>query len=402
MRFADIAGFAWASLGGTRTRTLLMVLAMAIGVAAVVILTSLGEGARQYVVGQFSSLGTHLVIVFPGKTETGGGFANTMVGRSPRDLTIEDALAVSRSRYVSRVAPLSVGTALLSFERRNREVPVLGSTASLLEVRKMVLAQGSFLPAGDARNAVPVCVLGWKVREELFGASPALGQSVRIGDRRFRVIGVLAPQGQSLGFNTDEFVVIPVASAQQLFNSPSLLRILVEATGRELVEKAKAEVIEIIKSRHEGEEDVTVVTQDAVLATFDRILRTLTFAVAGIAAISLAVAGILIMNVMLISVSQRTREIGLLKALGAAPAQIRNLFFAEAAMLSLIGAIAGLLLGETGSLLISQIYPALPAGAPFWAVVAALGTALATGIGFSVMPARRAARLDPVASLARR
>ena len=402
MRFADIAAFAWASLKGTRTRTLLMALAMAIGVAAVVILTSLGEGARQYVVGQFSSLGTHLVIVFPGKTETGGSFANTMVGRSPRDLTIEDALAVSRSRYVTRVAPLSVGTALLSFGRRSREVPVLGSTASLLEVRKMALAQGSFLPPGDARNAVPVCVLGWKVREELFGASPALGQSVRIGDRRFRVIGVLATQGQSLGFNTDEFVVIPVASAQQLFNSFSLLRILVEAKSREMVEKAKADVIEIIKSRHEGEEDVTVVTQDAVLATFDRILRTLTFAVAGIAAISLAVAGILIMNVMLISVSQRTREIGLLKALGAAPAQIRNLFFAEAAMLSLIGAIAGLLLGETGSLLISQIYPALPAGAPLWAVAAALGTALATGIGFSVMPARRAARLDPVASLARR
>ncbi len=402
MRFADIAGFAWASLKGTRTRTLLMVLAMAIGVAAVVMLTSLGEGARQYVVGQFSSLGTHLVIVFPGKTETGGGFANTLVGRSPRDLTIEDALAVSRSRYVTRVAPLSVGTALLSVGRRSREVPVLGSTASLLEVRRMTLAQGSFLPPGDARNAVPVCVLGWKVRAELFGASPALGESVRIGDRRFRVIGVLAPQGQSLGFNTDEFVVIPVASAQQLFNSFSLLRILVEAKGREMVEKAKADVIEIIKSRHEGEEDVTVVTQDAVLATFDRILRTLTIAVAGIAAISLAVAGILIMNVMLISVSQRTREIGLLKALGAAPAQIRNLFFAEAAMLSLIGAIAGLLLGETGSLLISQIYPALPAGAPLWAVAAALGTALATGIGFSVMPARRAARLDPVASLARR
>ena len=392
MRFVDIAGFAWTSLKGTRTRTLLMVLAMAIGVAAVVILTSLGEGARRYVVGQFSSLGTHLVIVFPGKTETGGGFANTMVGRSPRDLTIEDALAVSRSRYVTRVAPLSVGTALMSFGRRSREVPVLGSTASLLEVRKMTLAQGSFLPPGDARNAVPVCVLGWKVREELFGASPALGQSVRIGDRRFRVIGVLATQGQSLGFNTDEFVVIPVASAQQLFNSFSLLRILVEAKSRETVEKTRADVIEIIKSRHEGEEDVTVVTQDAVLATFDRILRTLTF----------AVAGILIMNVMLISVSQRMREIGLLKALGAAPAQIRNLFFAEAAMLSLIGAIAGLLLGEAGSLLISQIYPALPAGAPLWAVAAALGTALATGIGFSVMPARRAARLDPVASLARR
>jgi putative ABC transport system permease protein len=402
MRLADILGFAWISLSGSRTRAALMMIAMAIGVAAVVVLTSLGEGARRYVVGEFSSLGTNLVIVFPGKTETSGGFANTMVGRSPRDLTIDDALAIGRSRHVARVAPLNIGSALLSYERRSREVAVLGSTAELLDVRKMALTQGGFLPRGDARNAVPVCVLGSKLRKELFGAEPALGKTVRIGDRRFRVLGVLAPQGQSIGLNTDELVIIPVASAQQLFDTPSLLRILVEARDRDLVDAVRRDAIAIVKTRHEGEEDVTVVTQDAVLATFDRILRTLTFAVAGIAAVSLAVAGILIMNVMLISVSQRTREIGLLKALGAAPRQIRTLFFAEALVLSLIGATAGLMIGEAGSYLIGRIYPALPSGAPPWAIAAALGTALATGIVFSVAPARRAARLDPVSALARR
>ena len=402
MKTADIIGFAWVSLKGARTRTALMIVAMSIGVAAVVVLTALGEGARRYVVGEFSSIGTNLVIVFPGKTETSGGFASTIVGRAPRDLTIEDAQALARSRHVARVAPLNVGSAMLSYERRSREVPVLGSTADLLEVRKFTLAQGRFLPPGNATQALSVCVLGWKVREEIFGAEPALGKMLRIGDRRFRVIGVLAQQGQSLGMNTDELVAIPVASAQQLFNTPGLFRILVEARGREMVEGARDDAISILKARHENEEDVTVITQDAVLATFDRILRTLTYAVAGISAISLAVAGILIMNVMLIAVSQRTREIGLLKAVGAEPGQIRNLFLAEAVVLSLLGAAAGLVLGQLGSLAISQLYPALPPGAPLWAILAALGTALATGIAFSVAPAQRAARLDPVNALARR
>jgi putative ABC transport system permease protein len=186
-----------------------------------------------------------------------------------------------------------------------------------------------------------------------------------------------------------------------LFNTSSLFRILIEARGRESIARAKQDALEILAQRHDGEKDVTVVTQDAILATFDRILRALTLAVAGIAAISLSVAGILIMNVMLIAVSQRRQEIGLLKAIGAAPAQIRALFFAEAAVLSFAGALAGLALGLLGSFVIGRIYPVLPSVPPWWAVVAAFGTALATGILFSMAPARRASRLDPVESLAR-
>jgi putative ABC transport system permease protein len=216
------------------------------------------------------------------------------------------------------------------------------------------------------------------------------------------VIGVLAPQGQSLGFNTDELAILPVASAQALFNQASLLRVLVEARSREDIARAKQAIARIIKARHEGEEDVTVVTQDAVLATFDRVLRALTLAVGGIAAISLAVAGILIMNVMLIAVSQRTGEIGLLKALGAAPGGIRLLFVAEAALLSLVGGLTGLVLGEFGSYVIGEIYPILTVTPPRWAVAAALATAMVTGIGFALLPARRAARLDPVRALYRR
>ncbi|NNM79131.1 MAG: FtsX-like permease family protein, partial [Gallionella sp.] len=239
-------------------------------------------------------------------------------------------------------------------------------------------------------------------KRELFGQQNAIGAWVRLGDRRFRVVGVMASQGESMGFNTDEIVIVPVASAHLLFNTSGLFRILVEAKSRDTILAAQRETEAIIVRRHHGERDVTVITQDAVLATFDRILRALTLAVGGIAAISLSVAGILIMNVMLIAVSQRVKEIGLLKALGAPAVQIRNLFFAEAILLSGIGSVVGLLLGEAGVLLIGQIYPSLPVSAPWWAVVAAIGTSLGTGILFSVWPARRAARLDAVTALAGR
>jgi putative ABC transport system permease protein len=402
MRPQDILRFAWGSLRGYPSRTALMAIAMAIGVGAVIVLTGLGEGARRYVMSQFTSLGTNLVIVFPGRSDTAGVAGRMFLGQTPRDLTLDDALALTRSRGVVSVAPLAVGSALISLGGRSREVPVIGSTTQWLHIRRLQMAQGSFLPPGDARAATPVCVVGATVRAELFGNAAAVGQQVRIGDRRVRVIGVLASQGQQLGFNTDEIVIVPVAFAQSLFNTNTLLRILVEARSRDALDLVKAEVADTIQARHEGELDVTVVTQDAVLATFDRVLRALTLAVGGIAAISLGVAGILIMNVMLIAVSQRTREIGLLKAVGAAPSQIRMLFFAEAVVLSSIGAAVGLAIGLAGNALIVQFYPLLPAAPPGWAIAAALITAMMTGVLFSILPARRAARLDPVIALSRR
>ena len=401
MKFIDVLQFALGSLRGSRARTLLMILAMSIGVAAVVVLTGLGEGARRYVVNEFSSLGTNLVIVLPGRTETAGIGPGMLIGQVPREITLDDAQALLRSRAIARIAPLAIGATHISRDALNREVAVLGSTADLLEVRHMILGQGQFLPAGDIHSGESVCVLGAQIKRDLFGQQNAIGAWVRLGERRFRVIGVLAAQGESMGFNTDEIVIVPIASAHMLFNTSGVFRILVEAKSRDAIELAKHDAEQILFQRHNGEKDVTVITQDAVLATFDRILRALTLAVGGIAAISLAVAGILIMNVMLIAVSQRVKEIGLLKALGAPAAQIRNLFFAEAVLLSSVGSLAGLALGEIGIRVIAQIYPSLPLAAPWWAVLAALGTALGTGTLFSVWPARRAARLDPVMALAR-
>lgn len=402
MRPIDLIRFARDAATGNPLRASLLVLAMAIGVAAVVVLTALGDGARRYVMNEFSALGSNLVIVLPGRSQTGGFSPGNAITNTTRDLTIDDAQALQRASAVVRVAPLVVGTSEISAHGKLREVLVAGTVSQYLELRHTVMAQGRFLDAGDWRRGAGEAVIGAKVRTEIFGSEPAMGQLVRIGDRRVRIVGVLASAGQGLSMNTDEMVFVPVALAQSMFNTNTLFRILVEANGRGSVEAAKAQVQDIIAARHEGEKDVTVITQDAVLSTFDRLLGALTLGVAGIAAISLAVAGILVMNVMLVSVSQRTSEVGLLKALGATAGGIRAIFLTEASILSLAGALLGYVLGQTGAAFIRHLYPTFPAYPPDWAVFAGLATALATGVIFGVLPARRAALLDPVNALAKR
>jgi len=383
-----------------RIRSVLIVLAMSLGVAAVVVLTALGDGARNFVINQFSSIGTNLLVVLPGRAETAGSFPGAVLGQTPRDLTLRDAQLLGRIPQVKRYAPLSIGTAELSTANRLREVTVLGSNENLIPIRHMKLAQGSFLTRGSERSAQ--IVLGVKIADEFFPRIPAIGQRIRLGDSRFLVSGVLAPQGESMGFNTDEIVIIPVDYAQALFNTTSLFRILVEAKNHGQIVSTKQAILTTLKQSHDGEDDSTVITQDAVLATFDRILNALTLAVAGIAAISLIVAGILVMNVMLVAVNQRTAEIGLLKAIGATSADIRRLFFTEAAWLSLVGALLGFLFGQLGSLIIRITYPQLPAWAPAWASLAAIGIALFTGIAASTFPAIKASRLNPVAALSKK
>ena len=402
MRARDAIAFALASLAFSRVRTLLMLLAMSIGVAAVVVLTAIGNGARHYVVDQFSSLGTNLVIVVPGRAETAGGAATTLVGETPRDLTLDDARSLLRGDALRRMAPFNLGEIAVSYRGRERQAPLLGSTAALLPIHHLEMARGSFLPEEDMEIARPVCVLGATISRELFGRQNPLGEMVRLGGFRCRVIGVLASQGRSLGHDTEELVVVPVAFAQMLLNTEGLFRILVEAREPESIPRLKDFILDTIARRHYGEEDITIVTQDSVLATFERILGALTLSVAGIAAISLVVAGILIMNVMLMAVAQRTAEIGLCKAIGASRRQIMVLLVTEALLLSAVGGLLGLAIGLAGSRLARSLYPELSAGPPSWAMVAALGTALATGLIFSLLPARRAARLDPIQALGRR
>ncbi len=378
-----------------------MLLAMAIGVGSVMVLTALGEGARRYVTNEFSQLGTNLLIVLPGRSETTGG-APPIMGETPRDLTLQDAIVLTRNRSIHQVAPIAVGSAPVSHKQLEREVNILGSTADLMSVRQLELRRGRFLPEGDPNRGTAVAVLGSKLKKELFGNQKALGQWIRISDRRFRVIGILRSRGQSLGTDMSDIAIIPVASAQSLFNTSSLFRILVKARSRSSLPQAKNDILATIKERHDGEDDVTVITQDAMLTTFDDIFLALTMTVGGIAAISLAVAGILIMNVMLVAVSQRTAEIGLLKALGSPGRQVLRIFLVEASLLSVTGAVIGVGVAFFGIWVLEQLFPDFPLSIPLWSFAAAIAVAMITGLLFGVLPAKRAAALDPVLALSGR
>ena len=392
--------FALQAMRGHRLRSILTLLGFGIGVAAVVLLTALGEGARAYVTNEFMSLGSNLLIILPGKTETTGNAP--IIGGTPNDLTLSDMEAVRR--HVPRIrdiAPISAGTAQVGYGDRRRQATIFGTTASYLDVRHMAVTAGEFLPEIDPDRQAPVAVIGQTILRELFPSENPLGKSIRIGDWRFRVVGVLEPKGSQLGMNMDDLVFIPVASSLKIFNQSSLFRLVIEVGAHSELEDVRKQVLRILSERHGGEEDVTILTQDSVITAFNRILAALTLSLAGIAAVSLSVAGIGIMNVMLVSVSERTSEIGLLKAIGATPRDIQRVFLVEAILLSLTGGLVGLLAGYAGAAVLGQAFPALPARPPLWAVAAALVVSFGAGIGFGVLPARRAARLDPVTALAR-
>ena len=400
MSFLDLVGFALRALRGHRLRTGLSLLGVAIGVAAVVTLTALGEGARRYVLGQFAAVGTNMVIVLPGKTETAGAMPG--IGGVPHDLTLDDALAVARGVHeVDKLAPMVVGTETVAYEERRRQVALFGSTHEALEVRRLGIAQGRFLPPLAWDRGAPIAVLGSNTARELFPAADPVGQVVRVGDWRMRVIGVLEPRGQQLGVDMDDVVIVPVATAMKMLNRSGLFRLVIQVRSYADLQRTKQAVVRLLRERH-GEEDVTVITQDAVVSAFSSILGALTMALSGIAAVSLAVAGVGIMNVMLVSVSERTREVGLLKALGAGRGQILAAFLAEAILISSAGGLLGLALGWAAVRVLVAIYPALPASPPPWAVLAAFSLSVAVGGVFGVLPARRATRLDPVAALAGR
>jgi putative ABC transport system permease protein len=400
MTARDLFAFAVGALAGHRLRTALSLAGVAIGVVSVVLLTSLGEGARLYVAGEFSALGANLVIVMPGKSDTTG--VAPMVMGVAHDLTLDDVEALRRRvTGAVRVAPLAAGVASVQYADRSRDSVVTGTTAEWRVMRNVQLSSGQYLPEGDG-SARAVCVLGATVARELFHEANPLGESVRIGGERYRVIGVAAARGQSLGMNLDEVVQVPVLRAMQLFNLSSASRVLIEGRSAESVATLKADALAVLRERHGGQEDVTVLTQDSIMATFGTILTTLTEVLAGIAAISLTVAGIGIMNVMLVAVSERVREIGLLKALGATEPQVLRVFLTEAAVLTTLGGLAGLALASVAIAALRWMYPSFPTQAPWWAVVGAILVSLAVGLAFGALPARRASRLDPVIALAKR
>jgi len=400
MRFYDIIFLAFSTLVRYPLRTLMLLIATSIGVMAVILLTAVGEGARDYITGEFRDMGTNLLIVIPGKNETsGGGSPVDLAGVAPRDLTVEDAISLRQIEAIKNIAPIVIGETPAQFNGLERSVPIIGTTPSFLAVRKWEMATGNFLPGVTLDRSPPVCVIGKEVESELFGKNKAIGQWLRVGDRRCRVTGIIGTEGRAVGIDAQKVVVMPVSLATALFNRPSLFRIGIEARNTWEMEQIKKDIIRIIKKRHQGKEDITVIRQDSVMKSFDNIFNVLTMALGSIASISLFVAGILIMNVMLVAVSQRQAEIGLLKAIGAKNNQINHLFITEAIILSGSGALLGLVLGHTVTQILKVAFPTFNFLPPLWASFVSLLVALISGVVFGLLPARRAAKLDPVIAL---
>lgn len=302
---------------------------------------------------------------------------------------------------IRMVAPLTMATGGVAWQERRREVAVVGTTAEFLPLRGLRIATGRFLPVSEWRRGERVAVLGRTVQRELFGERNPLGEPIRIDDWRFRVVGVLERRGQSLGMNLDDLVLIPVAAHMKVFNRSSLFRIMARAHAFDELDAARDDIRALLTARHGDEEDVTVVTQDALLSSFGRLLTILTVGLGGIAAISLAVAGLGVMNVMLVAVTERTAEVGLLRAIGVRRGQVAALFLAEAAALTAAGGVVGLGAGLLLVRLVRALFPALPATPPGWAIAAVLVLGTVVGLLAGAWPARRAARLDPILSLAR-
>jgi putative ABC transport system permease protein len=397
VHLGDQVSFSLSALNGYRLRSALSVLGIAIGVMAVILLTSIGEGTRRYVFTAFSQFGTNLLSVTPGKSKTTG--MPGVLGGTTRKLTIDDAEAIGRLPGVLKSQPQTTGLARVEAEGRGRSVPVYGATADLPEVLKVAVARGSFLPAGDPRRGASVAVLGPKLEHELFGETSGLGQIVRIGAGRFRVIGILAAKGKLLGFDLDDAAYIPIATHMRLFNLDGLEEIHVVFAPGEGTDRIVETVRTAMMARHRGEEDFTITTQAAMLEVFDNVMDAVTMSVGAMAGISLFVGAIGILTMMWIAVGERTSEIGLARALGASARQVESLFLFEAVALALVGGLVGVIGGLAISALLRSLVPGLPVETPIEFVLAAIAVSLVTGLASGVMPARRAAKLDPIEAL---
>ncbi len=396
MRAIDLARLAAGAVTAHRSRSLLTALGIAVGIAAVVLLTSIGEGVHRFVLQEFSQFGTNIIGVTPGKTET-FGISGAQVS-NVRPLSLDDAAALERLEQVVAVMPVVQGNAQVEFEGRTRRTMILGVGSALPQVWSMNVSAGRFLPPDDQRAPRAFVVLGSKVRSELFGNRNALGQRLRVGGGRYRVIGVMESKGQFLGFDLDDAVYIPAGKALELFNRESLMEIDLVYRAGASADSVRAGIERVLRARH-GSEDFTVTTQQQMLDVLGSVLDVLTFAVAALGGISLFVGGVGILTIMTISVRERRSEIGLLRAIGARRSQVLRLFLLESLLLSAIGGFAGLALGLGLAVALKFIAPALPVHPSLEYALLAELLAIVIGLTAGVLPARHAARLQPLDAL---
>ncbi len=396
MLLKDSVKLSLAALFSQRMRSFLTTLGITVGIASVVLLTSLGEGVHRFVLSEFTQFGTNLIGVTPGKSTTAGMSGGII--SNVRPLSMDDAAALKRIPNIIAVAPVVQGNAPVEFGKRSRRTYIFGVGPQAPKVWQIRVAKGHFFTADDPSASRAFAVLGSKVRDELFVGENPLGRRIRIGGERYRVIGVMESKGQLLGFDLDDAVYIPTSRALAIFNRDSLMEIdLLYATGSSADQVAK-KIKKLLMARH-GAEDFTIITQEQMLDVLGSVLGILTLAVGAVGGISLLVGGVGILTIMTIAVNERTAEIGLLRAIGAERRHILFLFIGEAVVLSSIGGLAGLIIGAGGAWFLGVAVPALPTHTPWSYVVLAEILAAFIGLLAGVLPAHRAANLDPIEAL---
>lgn len=396
MNALDTFHFAFRSLTAHRLRTILSASGIAIGIAAVILLTAIGDGIQRFVLSEFTQFGTNIVTIKPGRISTHGGSLGAI--GSARLLTIEDAMALKQSRYAQYTNANVVGNAEIRAQGRSRRVTVYGQGPDFAQAFNMQVAIGKFLPADDPRSPRAYVVLGAKVRTELFGDDNPLGALLQVGGSRFRVIGVMASKGQVLGFDLDDTVFIPTTRALEVFNRQGVMEINFSYPPDAPVQAVIDDIQRILVARH-GREDFTITPQKQMLSTLTTVLEVLKFAVAALGGISLLVGAVGMVTLMHIAVSERISEIGLLTALGATRARIRILFLLESIALSTLGGLAGLIIGTGIAWLLKILVGNLPVNIPWDYVLGALCLSILIGLAAGVVPAMRAAKLNPVDAL---
>lgn len=397
MQFSQIIRLSLVALRTNKARSFLTMLGVIIGVTSVILLISVGSGLQKYITNQVESIGSNLLIIMPGKLDLsklgqgGGGFGvNFMASK----LTVRDAENLqNNAKFIEKAMPAAALQGAVKYKEEKMYMEMIGATANLTGVFNVPLAMGDYFDEADDRSGRKVAIIGSDVAKDLFGGEDPLGKRIVINTYRFDVKGVLKNKG--VAGNTEDHVIIPLTTAMRISNQDKVSVIYAKAISPDKVDAAISEAKSVLLERLKDDE-FTILTQKEMLSAVSAILGTLTVALSGIAAISLVVGGVGIMNIMLVSVTERTREIGLRKALGATTRVILVQFLIEAVVLSVGGGLIGVLLGSSISLLLNQF---IPAQVTFWAVLLAFVVSAVVGVVFGVMPARKAAKLNPIDAL---
>ena len=397
--FVDTLKISLQAIVNHRSRAFLTMLGLIIGVGSVTLLVALGNGVRTFVVREFESLGSNLIIIQPGKADGEQHFGPPM-GLSEHRMTIEDVKALERrATSIDAVSGVVLGNASAEYEEYQRDVTVFGTNEQFLKILALKVGDGSYFTREEDDFGRRVVILGSKVIDKLFGADPALGKMVTINSHRFKIIGILAPTGHKVGLDIDTIAFIPTRSALRLFNNDRLFGIRARAKTRNSVSEATEEIRSILRERHDDKEDFSIMTQGALMESISTILTMLTYVIGSIAAISMLVAGIGIMNIMLVSVTERIAEIGIRRAVGATRTDIVVQFLVEAMVLSVSGGGLGAILASAVGAGVSWYYPRFNLVPPTWVVIPAFLISLAIGVIFGVLPSIRAARIEPLDAL---